>query len=337
MRPPAPKNPQSVADLPFDVTRAPRPPAPPLAWSWSARPGQRKAWRWYWLGDPLIGSGKVAMHHLMRALPSGVVSGLGGRLGRVAHRVYGRAPFLSQMRRNTQTLLGVDEGAANVLLADWWVNTGRIYAEFASVGKIARATRTEVLDRDLAALAERYGTVIFVSVHVGSWESLFGLLNTAMDRPVIGPYQPEASRFSNAVVEGSRKRRGVYAFPPGRRSAIHLSRFLGNGSAHGFFMIDEIHNGSSRFPLFGRPVAPGSNAARAVKLAIRSDAVLVPVIMPRRAGAAFDVRLFDPVPVVDAKTEWDTIRLTVRALNEVFEPVVKDDLRQWFMLTTLNL
>lgn len=333
----APRKPQSVADLPFDVTRAPRPPAPPLDWAWSDKPQRRKDWRWYWLTEPLVGSAKLGMHHLMRRLPASTVSAVGARLGPLAHMAYRNAPFLSHMRMNAETILGVGSQDANEMLADWWVNTGRIYAEFAAVDKIARASRTDELAREFAALGKRHETIIFVSVHVGSWESLFGLLNLATDRPVVGPYQPEPSRFSNHIVEMSRKRRGIYAFPPGGKSAIYLSRFLSNGKAHGIFMIDEIHNGSSRFPLFGRPVSPGSNAARAVKLAIRTGGTIVPVVMPRRSGSSFDVRLFDPVPIADGKSEQEMIRSTVRALNAVFEPFVRDNLRQWFMLTTLNI
>ncbi|MAM62240.1 hypothetical protein [Maritimibacter sp. UBA3975] len=334
---PDPKNPRSISELSFDVTRAPRDPRPPLAWAWSEMAERRRAWRWHWLTDPLMGTGKLAMHHLMRRMPASAASGVGAMLGPVAHRVNRSAPFLAHMRANTQKILGTDAAGADAVLADWWVNTGRIFAEFASVEKIAQASDTDALRQQLTALAERHGTIIFVSVHVGSWESLFGVLQRLMNRSVIGPYQPEPSRFSNRIVEESRKRRGIYAFPPGRRSAIYLSRFLTNGSAHGYFMIDEIHKGSSRFPQLGRPVSMESNAARAVKIAIRSGATLVPVVMPRRRGVDFDVRLFDPVPVSDGSSEEARIRATVRALNDVFEPVVRDELRQWYMLTTLNL
>lgn len=328
------KKPQSIAELPYDVTRAPWPKGPPRAWARSKDPVQRRRWRWFWINEPVLGTGKLIMHHVMRFVPVSLASAVGTTLSRLSQRLYADAPFGRNVVAYPQKLVPEwDTAKARAVTDGWWRNTGRVYAEFAAVNRMGRrmARRADVRDR-LLALERAHENILFVSIHVGSWETIFATLDGVYDRPVVGPYQPEVSRFSNLIVEGARRRRGQYVFPPGQKSAILLSRFLRDRSAIGCFFIDEVDAGASHFPLFGRNVPMKTNAARAIKFARRAGAVIVPVALPRQSGARFDLRIFDPIEVSQDADEKAEIEAVIHKLNAIYEPFVVEHMNQWFML-----
>ncbi len=335
----AANNPQSVADLPFVVTCAPEPKAPPLRWAYSKKPWQRKHWRWYFVKDPCMGALKYGMYHALRFIPVAWPSAVGACIAPFSQKLYRDMDFAQRISANMAVLNPASsETERQKAINSWWQNSGRIYAEFSAVEKLAaQQAQSKTLKTGITDATKAYENILFVSVHVGSWEVLFATLDLCLKPAVIGPYQPEASRFSNRIIEASRRRRNQFAFPPGQKSATYLSRFIKNKSAIGFFMIDEVSDDQIHFPLFGRAPVQSTNAARAVKIAMRSNALIVPIIMPRRSGTQFDVQILDPVEIRHSADDKDAVAETIQQLNQTLEPYVRAHLDQWYMLANLRL
>lgn len=332
-------NPQSIDDLSFDVTRAPRPNVPPLRWVVSKSRRQRSYWRWYFITDPILGVFKYSLTYALRFAPAAWPSAVGAGIARFSQKYYTNQEFSQRVCTNmAQLSQGSPKLETDRAVAEWWQNTGRIFAEFSSVEKLAvQQAKSIALKTTIANILKSHENVLFVSVHIGAWEVLFATLDLCVKQAIIGPYQPEASRFSNRIIEGSRRRRNQFAFPPGLISAMYISRFIKNRSAIGFFMIDEVSDDQIHFPLFGRAPSQSTNAARAIKIALRNNTVIVPVIMPRKSGTQFYTQFLEPINTANIAPDKDAITNLLQRLNFIFEPYVKENLEQWYMLARLKL
>ncbi|RMF39286.1 MAG: hypothetical protein D6754_05700, partial [Alphaproteobacteria bacterium] len=83
-------------DLPFEATRAPEPPAPPLSALWT---GGRAEWIRHHLTDRATGLGQVALFHLLGLTGPRSAAALGRVFGRLARRIDARRPYVTFMRR----------------------------------------------------------------------------------------------------------------------------------------------------------------------------------------------------------------------------------------------
>ncbi|MBD1545089.1 lysophospholipid acyltransferase family protein [Roseibium aggregatum] len=298
--------------------------------------------RRHWLRHPLQGSVNRIFHELLRFTPCEVTSGIGAVLSPLACWRYRDRKFARRIARNLKTLapdLCDTEMHHDASLKAWWRNIGRTIAEFSSVNRFVPEGRITIEGMEiLHAAPASGGPLIFVSMHLATWEAIFAAVQLELAPPNIGPFQPEPNRFTNRIVYNSRKRRNQYLFPPGQRSAYRLHRLLtGGGAASMTIFIDEVRDDQVHLPLFGRKAPDRGNAVVAIKLANASGGTLVPVYLTREKGARFRLHILPPVPKRPAPETPYPVPDTILKFNGIFEPLVLENIRQWYMLAELRL
>ncbi len=90
-------------------------------------------------------------------------------------------------------------------------------------------------------------------------------------------------------------------------------------------------------PLFGRKPPDKGNAVVAIKLANASGGTLVPLYLTRKKGARFRLHLLPPVPKRPGTDTAYPVPDTILKFNEIFEPLVLKNIREWYMLAELRL
>jgi KDO2-lipid IV(A) lauroyltransferase len=330
-----------VDDIPFEHTKAPPQPVPPLNWLMRGTSDQRAEWINYWVYDTINGAANYGMHHALRLFPVDWVSGFGAVLSRFAKWRHRRQDFALRIRRNLAALLpelADDPAALDAAEAAWWNNTGRVYAEYSVVNRFTRATRLAVEGEENFDTAHKTGRpIIFVTLHLACWEGLMVVPRNERGIDLIGPYQPQPNRFANRLIYESRKRRRQYALPVGLRSAYYLRGLIGSRAAMGFFPVDEVRNDQIHFPTFGRPLPNDGSAVVATRLALAVKGLLVPVYMLRTRGAQFRMVVLPAIDPMAEADQGDPIPRTLRRLDRIYTPLVARHASQWYMLAELRL
>ncbi|MTI46109.1 KDO2-lipid IV(A) lauroyltransferase [Roseibium hamelinense] len=327
-----------LSDIAFEETRPVEPRPPRFANLFSRDPDQAKEARLHWLVHTRDGLASVLFHHMVRAMPTGFATWFGAVSAPSAQRRYQKRIFAQRIARNFKALTcGRKHNATTQQqrLNRWWLNTGRTLSEFAIVNRLWRDGRIEVHGREhLESARALGGPLIFTSVHLSTWEAVFVAVHHGLAGPSIGPFQPEPNRFTNHIIHQLRKRRNQYLFPPGQKSAYRLRRLLEAGETSLTIFIDEVRERQVHIPFFGREMPSKGNGIAAIKLANACGGTIVPLYLTRLPGTRFKLTICPPVARSDGTYP---IASTLSALNEVYEPVVLENLEEWYMLSEIRL
>ncbi|MGJ8569304.1 MAG: lysophospholipid acyltransferase family protein [Hoeflea sp.] len=292
--------------------------------------------------QPIEGRINQVSHTLFSILPCDLGSALAGQLSLLAYWRYKHRIFAKRIAGNLR-LLAPDRcdtpARHRAALIRWWSNIGRTMAEYSIVNALWPKGRISIEgEENLAAAHAQGGPLILVSMHLSTWEATAAVAQQSIASPNIGPFQPEPSRFTNRIVYASRKRRNHYMFPPGQRSAFRLQRLLtGGGAASVILFIDEVRDFQVHLPLFGRTAPDKGNAVVAVKLANSTGGTLLPVYLKRIGGARFKLVVLPPLATRQDSDRLYPVAETIMKFNEIFEPLVIENVEHWYMLGELRL
>ncbi len=201
-------------------------------------------------------------------------------------------------------------------------NMARTLAEiFAGPEFAARAARSPVEGGGLDSLHAAHAAgqpVVLVTAHLGNYDAVRALL-LAQGFPVAGVYKPMRNRLFNARYVAAISRIGTPVFARDRRGLAAMLRFLRGGGMVGMVADHYISHGEL-MDFMGQPARTALSAA---ELALRHDALLVPVYGIRQPdGLSFRVRIEPPVPHTDPHA-------MTRALNASLEALVHRHMDQW--------
>ncbi|WP_417769280.1 lysophospholipid acyltransferase family protein [Stappia sp.] len=287
---------------------------------------------------------KQALHEILRRLPVGFAPRLGRALAPVvqrmnAGRIYARRIAWNLDRLHAGGPLSATAHAA--ALARWWKGVGAVFAEYATLERLGEAGRLEIEDpAGVAAVAARLprdGPVVFACIHLGPFELCFETILNGLGREAVGTWQPEPSNASNAILARLRARYGLFAFPPGQRSARHLHRMVVAEGFDAILFVDEVCDRQIHLPAFGRALPTRGNAVTAVKLALKTGAPLVPVHVLRTGTARYRFVIGAPLAIHRDGSESLAVSDGVAALDRYFDPLVRTHVEQWYMLPELRL
>lgn len=203
-------------------------------------------------------------------------------------------------------------------------NTGRMLAELASGEEFLDRLRDEPLTGPgVAALAAAKAAgrpVIVVSGHFGNFDAIRGAL--ALNGHQIGAiYRPLDDPALEDAFRGMLEAIATPVFPRGRAGLGKMIRHLRKGNLVAILIDQYVHRGADlRF--FGQPAPTALSAA---EMALKYDALLLPVYGRRRSDLGFDLILEAPVPHSDAET-------MTQALNDSLEARVRADMDQWLWI-----
>ncbi|MCA8883795.1 MAG: lysophospholipid acyltransferase family protein [Rhodobacteraceae bacterium] len=202
-------------------------------------------------------------------------------------------------------------------------NTGRMLIEIASgQAFIDRIAKISMQGPGLPALdaARAAGRpILVVSGHFGNFDAARCALAQrghkigALYRPVDDPVLDQEFLSVLTTIAAP-------VFPRGRRGLGAMLRFLRQGNAVAILMDQYVHGGAD-VTFFGKPAPTSTSAA---EMALKYDALLIPVYGIRRPGG-FDIVVENPVPHTDA------IAMT-QHINDSLEARVRADLDQWLWI-----
>jgi KDO2-lipid IV(A) lauroyltransferase len=271
--------------------------------------------------------GFFALIGLFRILGLPLASALGGFLGR---EIYYRTPLINRARTNLHAAYpDKSDAEIEMIVKEMCDNLGRTAAEYAHLEKFlvnGPNPRAEFAGLEIAQAALSSGkAVMFVAAHLANWEVMpigakrFGIDGGQVYRPINNPFIDHwivRQRLKNGASEQIAKG------PQGTRRIFSLLR----AKKAVFLLVDQKTNEGIAVPFFGRDAMTTPAPAA---LALKLDAVLVPISNERVGGARFVVTAHEPIafePTGDH--DRDVLALTTK-MNETMEMLVNHRPSQW--------
>lgn len=214
------------------------------------------------------------------------------------------------------------------LLGEQWAQTGRTFAEFGLIDRIAADTsRLEVVgfERLQAIAAERRPSVL-VSGHFANWEVMAAVIVRAGITCQV-TYRAANNPYVDLAIIESRRRYGVSLFAPkGGDGSRELLAALKRGESVAL-LNDQKFNGGVAAPFFGVicHTAPGPT-----RLGLRTGGVLQPMSVRRLKGARFRVTIHEPITLEQTGDRTADIRAGVEQVNAFVEARVREAPEDWF-------
>ena len=207
---------------------------------------------------------------------------------------------------------------------------GKATAELIKLNQIweEREQRLEFVVQPLARQhLEAHQATVFVSAHIGAWQVTTLLTNEMnLDNNLV--YAAESNAALRDMMLELRQSFGgkLISTEDGLRP---LLRELNNNACIGM-ASDTRPDSGPLIPFFGREALTNVSAAR---LALRTNAALIPIRGERLGKGRFRITVFDPVTndLPDAPAEEQAIAMTSR-VNEYFEQWIRENPGQWICL-----
>jgi len=211
-----------------------------------------------------------------------------------------------------------------------WENFGRYIAEMFFMDRLTPASgRVEIVGADrLRAMALAGTPAVFISAHLSNMEIMPSvILAMGVDCVVTG--RALNNPYIDARLREWRRRYGVEAFAPkssgGAREQL-LALQQGKSVAH---MVDQKNNQGVTVPFFGHAAGTETSAAR---MALKSNAPLVPISIQRQKGARFRVVVHEPIPLRPTGRRQDDVEEGVRKINAFVEARVREKPEEWWWM-----
>lgn len=191
-----------------------------------------------------------------------------------------------------------------------------------------REQRLEFRLQPLAAeLIKNKQPAIYVSAHVGSWQ-VNTLLSLQYDLTVSTIYAPESNPVLRDMMLGLRQSFGVKLISSDA-GVRPLMKELAAGNSIGMAMDTRLDSGKL-VPFFGRDALTNTSAAR---MALRTNAALLPIRGERLPGNRFRVTVYDPLISEDPEASTDEQALALSAqINHCFEKWIREYPEEWICL-----
>lgn len=275
------------------------------------------------------------LHCAMRAMPMTTCSDVGALL----------SPILAKRpnpheHRNARALFARlrpdwarDETSLDLAVDRLWANIARTYAEFAVSHRMLRAGRIAIEGRGYLEQALASGRpIVAIFPHLGNWElseMQFGFLAPHRGAVIVAP----PGRSSRASI-AERVRREVPAdlLPLSRtvwRRALAKLRTPNGGI---MLAIDEQQaDGRVVSPSMGQPPYQAGNLGKAARLALMTEALVVPFYNERLPRARFVTHFLQPMELRGQANDPGAVAEAVCRLDDVMRAPILRLLDQWYM------
>lgn len=249
---------------------------------------------------------RIALGGWIVAHVLGPLIGYRKRVRRNLAKVYSEMPPADRRRLITRVLDSMGRTVTELLSPD----------DFPQIAVAAPVTGPGVTALREARDAGR--PVVLVSGHFGNYDVWRGgLIRKGYD--IGGLYRPMNMAAFDEFYVDSITRIGAPLFPRGRRGMAQMVRHLRGGGMLGL-LVDQHMGRGEVMDFLGHPAATALSAA---ELALKYDALLVPLYAVRRPdGIHFDITVEAPIPHSDALT-------MMRAVNASLEAQVRAHPEQW--------
>lgn len=242
-----------------------------------------------------------------------------------AHLIAPLAGWRRRIRDNLATILP-ELSASEIRRLEKEVpgNVGRTFIEIYSSGEFSTRVKNEALTGPGVEALEKARAegrpVLLVTGHIGNYDAMRATL-IARGYPVGGLYKPMANRFFNEHYVRAMEQIGTPMFPKDRSGMAGMLKFLRKGGMLGIVTDQYVAHGAP-LSFMGEPALTALSAA---EIALKLDALVVPVYGIRRPDLGFDLIVSHEIP----KGRPDEM---TQALNDDLAAQVRAHPEQWIWM-----
>ena len=224
----------------------------------------------------------------------------------------------------------LNEKSINEMIDRMWKNIGRIFGEYIHINKfsIIENSKKKIVftNRDGAEILKKNTKpIVFFSGHFANFELMAKCLQE-LGFDIGAIYRPLNNIFLNPIMEFIRKK---YICPiqieKGSNGTKKLIKHISSNSPLAL-MIDQRLSSSIRVPFFNQPATTTTTPAQ---LAIKYDALLIPVFLKRLEKTNFEFFIEEPL-IINRTSDYDKDIFNItQIMNKKIEEFIKKDPAHW--------
>ena len=223
-----------------------------------------------------------------------------------------------------------NEKSINEMIDRMWKNIGRIFGEYIHINKfsIIDNSKKKIVftnRNDVEILKKNNKPIVFFSGHFANFELMAKCLQE-LGFNIGAIYRPLNNIFLNPIMEFIRKK---YICPiqieKGSNGTKKLIKHISTNNPLAL-MIDQRLSSSIRVPFFNQPATTTTTPAQ---LAIKYDALLVPVFLKRLEKTNFEFFIEEPL-IINRTNDYDKDIFNItQGMNKKIEEFIKRDPAHW--------
>jgi KDO2-lipid IV(A) lauroyltransferase len=277
---------------------------------------------------PLQAALAFVLFAIIRTLPLGVASGIGGGLG----RVFGPCLGLSgRARKNLENAFPEKSSAEiNVIIHEMWDNLGRTLFEFPHLDRLKfyqDGSPVEVIGvNHIEKLRDDGRPGLFFAGHLGNWEiTPLGVIHRDLPAHLIyrAPNNPLVEKIYRQRKFGEGE-----LLPKGAEGARRAIKLLKDGGHIGI-LVDQKMNDGIPVPFFGRDAM---TAPALAQFALKYKCPVVPVQVERLKGATFRMTFYPPEEYEPTGDRTKDVARIMTSVNAHLEKWIRENPAQWLWL-----
>ena len=224
----------------------------------------------------------------------------------------------------------LNENSINEMIERMWKNIGRIFGEYIHINKFSIMDLKKIKigfanKNNFEILKKNNKPVVFFSGHFANFELMAKCLQE-LGFNIGAIYRPLNNIFLNPIMEFIRKK---YICPiqieKGSNGTKKLIKHISNNNPLAL-MIDQRLSSSIRVPFFNQPATTTTTPAQ---LAIKYDALLVPVFLKRLEKTNFQFFIEEPL-IINKTNDYDKDIFNItQGMNKKIEEFIKRDPAHW--------
>jgi len=224
----------------------------------------------------------------------------------------------------------IDETSINQIIDGMWKNIGRIFAEFIHINKFSLLDKEKnkivfINKNNLQILKNNNKPIVFFSGHFSNFELMAKCLRE-LEFNIGAIYRPLNNIFLNPIMEFIRKKYICsIQIEKGSAGTKKLIKHISTNNPLAL-MIDQRLSSSIRVPFFNQPATTTTTPAQ---LAIKYDALLVPVFLKRLKKTNYEFFIEEPLEVKKTNNYENDIFNITAIMNKKIEEFIKVDPASW--------
>jgi KDO2-lipid IV(A) lauroyltransferase len=224
----------------------------------------------------------------------------------------------------------LNENSINEMIERMWKNIGRIFGEYIHINKFSIIDLKKIKigfanKNNFEILKKNNKPIVFFSGHFANFELMAKCLQE-LGFNIGAIYRPLNNIFLNPIMEFIRKK---YICPiqieKGSNGTKKLIKHISTNSPLAL-MIDQRLSSSIRVPFFNQPASTTTTPAQ---LAIKYDALLIPVFLKRLEKTNFEFFIEEPL-IINRTSDYDKDIFNItQIMNKKIEEFIKKDPAHW--------
>jgi KDO2-lipid IV(A) lauroyltransferase len=224
----------------------------------------------------------------------------------------------------------LNEKSINEMIERMWKNIGRIFGEYIHINKFSIIDQKKIKivfanKNNFELLKKNNKPVVFFSGHFANFELMAKCLQE-LGFNIGAIYRPLNNIFLNPIMEFIRKK---YICPIQiEKGSNGTKKLIKHISTNGplALMIDQRLSASIRVPFFNQPASTTTTPAQ---LAIKYDALLIPVFLKRLEKTNFEFFIEEPL-IINRTSDYDKDIFNItQIMNKKIEEFIKRDPAHW--------